>query len=379
MPDLSAYINFSVTLDYTQNKFVLNDTSTYPGGVETGITGIFDITHPDLIREDGVWATPDIIYSGASLTTALRTLRRNSTNKPQTGSYTIKYTVDHAGYTPTTLSRTFTFDYVPVTASITENFDVFTPNLNLVDATVYTKAGYTTASTVRAWSIVVGTVGTVTGSTSTLSLAISGSYYDATYVGTLASTVTYTNNTLTYLSVKDIISGAVSTKANTPPDTCSLLAYLTTIKSRLDLLIDTCQPYDTAKKNYEYASDLYFHILERLKAGSTSGVIDYVTEFLTIYFNATPPYINTNTAISPYVFCYAVAAGDITKYFVTMSVTATSFTNATFSGKSILLTASEGMVLRDTDISLAGSTITKTNSGDEFVAGTWYLFLLKEN
>lgn len=382
MADLSAYIDFTVQFDYTQNKFVLNDTSAYPGGVENDITGIFDITQPDQIREDGDWNAPDITYSGG-LTTSLRDLRRNSQNKPQKGSYTIKYTVDHPSYTPTELSRTFTVQYEPVTASITENFDVFTPQLRLTDATVYTRPSFTTSSLTRAWSVVVGTIDTVTGSTSVLDLGIGGDYYDAEYTGSVATTVVYAHTSLTYLSIKDIISGTVDTVANTPPDTCSLLAYLTTIKARMDELVNTCQPYEAAKANYEYAASLYFLILEKLKAESTSGVVDYVTEFLTIYFNTEPPYINTNTVISPYVFCYATGGGggtgDITKFFATIASSATSFTNATFSGKSILLTASEGLVLRDTDFELSGTTVSKTNSGDEFVAGTWYLFLLKAN
>lgn len=378
MADLSAYINFTVQFDYTRNKFVLNDTSAYPVGVANNITGIFDITQPDQIREDGSWSTPDIIYSGGSLTTALRNLRRNSQNKPQKGSYTIKYTVDHPSYTPTVLSRTFTVQYIPVTASVTESFDVFTPQLRLTDATVYTVASYTTSSLTRAWSVVVGTVGTVTGSTGTLNLGISGNYYDAAYTGGFATTVVYAHTSLTYLSIKDIISGTVNTTANTPPDTCSLLAYLTTIKARMDALVDSCQPYDRAKADYEYAAGLYFLILEKLKAKSTSGVIDYVEEFLTIYFNTEPPYINTNAIIPPYVFCYS-ASGNITKFFATIATSASSFSNATFSGKSLLLTASEGLVLRDTDVDLVGNTVSKTNSGDEFVAGTWYLFLLREN
>jgi len=265
----------------------------------------------------------------------------------------------------------------------TESFDVFTPQLRLTDATVYTVASYTTSSLTRAWSVVVGTVDTVTGSTATLDLGIGGNYYDAAYTGGFATTVVYAHTSLTYLSIKDIISGTVETTANTPPDTCSLLAYLTTIKARMDELVDSCQPYERAKADYEYAASLYFLILEKLKAESTSGVIDYVEEFLTIYFNTEPPYINTNAIIPPYVFCYATGggsgSGNITKFFATIATSASSFTNATFNGKSLLLTASEGLVLRDTDVDLVDDTVSKTNSGDEFVAGTWYLFLLKEN
>ena len=379
MPDLSAYINFTVRFDYTQNKFVLTDTGTYPGGVANNLIGIFDITHPDQIREDGAWATPDISWSGSALTAGLRDLRRNAQNKPQCGTYTFKYTIDHPSYTPTVLTKTVNFQYVPVTGVITKSFDVFTPQLRALDNVNYAISGYTIASTVRSWVATVGTVGTVTGATATLDLAIAGVYYDAAYNIALSTTLVYNNSNDTWVSIKDVVASTLNTQANTPPDTCSLLAYLNTIKQRADDLAASCHPYEVAKKAYEYAANLYFHILERLKAGSTTGVIDSVNEFLTIYYNAAPAYVNTNTAIIPYVFCYAVTAGDVTKFFVTMSTTAPSYTNALFSGKSILMTANEGVVLRDTDISLTGSTVSKTNVGDEFVAGTWYLFLLKES
>lgn len=383
LADLSAYINFSVRLDYTQNKILLTDTGSYPVGVDANITGKFDITHPDLIPQVGSWTTPDVVYDSGALTTSLRELRRSSTNLPQTGVYTITYTIDHPSYVPTVLTKTFNLQFVPVTGSITKNFDVFTPQLRVTDAAVYTVGNFTTTSIARSWVAQVGTVDTLMGSLATLDLAVSGNYYDAAYVITLGTTVIYTHETYDWLSVKWLVSSSLSASAYTPPTTCELLAYLDTLKARLDYLIGTCQPYDAAKKTYEYAANLYFHIIERLKAETTTGVIDYVTEFLTIYYNAIPNTATFNIPILPYVFCYATGgsgSGDvITKLYATMSVSSASYTNAVLNGKSILMVASEGLVLRDTDFDLVGDTVSKTNSGDEFVSGTWYLFLLKTN
>lgn len=382
MPDLSAYINFAVQLDYTQNKFVLTDNSTYPVGVAAGITGIFSIQQPDMINEEGDWNNPDIEWNGSALPDALRDLRRNSQNKPQKGSYTITYQVDHPDYTPTTLSRTFTLDYTPVTGEITEDFDVFTPDLSVSDEVVYTRPNFTTASITRSWNATVGTVGTVTGTGATLDLAIASYYYDAAYTITLASTVVYNSTAYSFMSVKDVVNSTLSTTANTPPDTCSLLAYLTTIKTRLDELVNTCQPYEQAKANYEYAADLYFHILERLKAGSTSGVIDYVKEFLTIYYNAVPTYVNTNTAILPYTFCYSVSGGgttdNLTKLHVVLSSNSSTYSSPEFTNSLILMMIKEGLVQKDTDFSLSSDTVSYTN-GDTFEAGKWITWLLRKS
>lgn len=304
MADLSAYINFSVRLDYTQNKILLTDTGTYLAGVDVNLVGKFDITHPDLIPEVGSWTLPDVTYVSGALTTSLRDLRRSSTNLPQTGNYTITYTIDHPDYTPTVLSRTFNFQYVPVAAVVTEGFDVFTPLLELVDETVYTVANFNSPTITRAWSVVAGTLGTVTGSTSTLDLAVSGDYYDATYVGTLLTTLIYQHSTLSYLSVKDSVGYSVDTSANTPPDTCSLLAFVNALKERADLLANTCQPYTEARATWQYATSLYMLILQNLLASTTDNVTDYVDELLVLYYNAVPNYTNTNTIIPPYTFCY---------------------------------------------------------------------------
>jgi hypothetical protein len=380
LADLSAYINFSVRLDYTQNKILLTDTSTYHVGVDVNITGKFDITHPDLIPEVGSWTLPDVTYVSGALTTSLRELRRSSANLPQTGVYTITYTIDHPSYVPTVLTKTFNLQFAPVTGSITKNFDVFTPALTVSDTAVYTVANFTTTSTTRSWVATVGTVDTLMGSSSTLDLAVSGNYYDAAYVITLGTTLIYTHTTDTWLSVKWLVSASLNASANTPPDTCEMLAYLNTLKARLDLLIGACQPYDTAKKTYEYAADLYFHILERLKAGTTIGVIDYVNEFLVLYYNAIPATINTNSIIPPYTFCYATGGSGsggstVIKVFALMNSTVTDYTNPNFSDGTLLLAASEGFIIKDTFLSLSGSTVSFTN-GDQFEDTKWYVFLI---
>lgn len=311
--DLSAYIDFTVQLDYTQNKVVLTDTSTYPVGISVGIKGIFNVTHPDLITDDGNWNSPDTL--GTRLTNPfvdLKELRRNSSNKPQCGSYTVTYTIDHASYTPTTLTKTFYLQYEPVTGEITENFDVFTPELSVSDNVVYTRSNFSTTSITRSWEAVVGTVDTVTGTAATLDLSIGGNYYDASYDISLDVVVNYQSTTYSYLSIKDSINTVLETQANTPPTTCELLSYLNVIKGRQDALDGYCQSWETSKTNFEYGMNLYMLILHNLLAGNHDSITTYVDEFLRLYYNAAPTYINTNTIIPAYTFCYP--AGEVGIY-----------------------------------------------------------------
>jgi hypothetical protein len=139
LPDLSAYLNCNIQLNYRTNKLVLHDSSNYPAGVNTGITGIVTITQPDTITRTGSYSTPDVIYSGGVLTDASIDLRLQADGYPQQGTYTVVYQVDHPSYTPTTLTRIFVLSYKGASPIITQLFDVFTPSLKVQDTTDYSK------------------------------------------------------------------------------------------------------------------------------------------------------------------------------------------------------------------------------------------------
>jgi hypothetical protein len=70
-------------------------------------------------------------------------------------------------------------------------------------------------------------------------------------------------------------------------------------------------------------------------------------------------------------------SNDIIKVYVTMTTLSSStYSNALFTGKELLVTTREGFVLKDTDLALVGDTISYLN-GDTFDPGVWYTFVLK--
>lgn len=360
MADLSAYISFLVELDI-RNKSLpvikLTDNSAYPVGVAAGVSGIFEITQPDGGVYSGSWSTPDIVYSAGILQPASISLRLATNNKLQPGNYTIKYTVDHAGYTPTTLTRTFTVSYSAPVISIEKSFDVFTPVISVADSTVYTTSGFTVGSVTRAWSVNVGTTGTLTGTGSSLQLDFSGDYYDALYDITLTSTFLCASNSYNFLSIRDSYVTHETEDAYAPPSGTQLLTYLKELKSRLDALINTCQRYDKAKQDYEYAVVLYTHLKNRVCSGDTVNVYTYVQEILDIlHYHNSISQVHSNTAIDPYNFtqlCGTGSGGTIEyhKYIVDGSETleTTPFNHITFVipelvGKTMLQFSLDGII-----------------------------------
>lgn len=299
MADLSAHIDFSVELDFITNQIKLTDPNNYPTGVDADLIGIFTITQPDGVTIAGEWTSPEIYYSTGALVQASRTLRLTGTNKPQEGTYIIKYEVDHPDYVPTVLTKTFELSYPKPTGEVTESFDVFTPELLLTDASNYAVTGFAAPTITRAWDIDAGTVGTVTGSSSSLDLAISGNYYDAVYTGQLLTSVLYQHQTYAYLTLRDRHTFNISTAANTPPSISGLLTYLKAIKARLDASI-SCSQSAILKGEYEYAFVLYRHIRDRACAGDTLNLDDYIKEFLNIYYQRRYTYVNTNAIIPAY-------------------------------------------------------------------------------
>ena len=305
MPDLSAYISFEIEMDIRNKnvpEWLLTDNGTYPPGVDAGITGIFEITQPDGGVYTGSWTSPDIIYSGGALQPASIALRLTSTgNVIQPGNYIIKYTIDHASYSPTILTKNFTVAYTAPTAVLTESFDVFVPELSISDDTVYNPSGYTTFVDARDWEAVIGTVGVKNGTAQVLDLSYLGDYYDASYVITLIADFHCDINSGEAFTVRDRITTIVDTDAWTPPDADTLLGYLKTLKTNLDALINSCQRYDRAKADYEYALVLYTHIKARVCSGDTVGVYTYIQEILDILHNhASIPTVHTEAIIPAY-------------------------------------------------------------------------------
>lgn len=358
--DLSSYINFNVELDIRNRvsaRWILTDNGTYPFGVAAGITGIFKIIQPDGGVYNGSWASPDVVYASGALQPASIILRLATGLTVQPGTYIIVYTIDHASYSPTTLTKTFTITYTSPVPVLTPSIDVFVPIIGITDETVYTASGYTIGSLTRAWSVVVGTVGTVTGTSATQDVGISGNYYDAAYAATLVANFVGLSTTYSYLTIRDRLTTIDDFDAWTPPNSITLRGYLTTLKARLDALVNTDEPYDDAKKDYEYAYVLYMHIKVRVCSGDTVGVWTYIQEILDIlHYHTVIPNTHTNAAIAGYDYgalCSTTGTGGIQSLYYIADGTETqeSFPSVYFHwlipsliGKTILLASVDGLV-----------------------------------
>ena len=378
--DLSSYISFLVQADITDVSapvFKLTDNSVYPVGVVP--TGIFTITQPDGITRTGTFTNPDI--SGGVLTTSIA-LRLTSANLLQQGEYTIKYEVAADGYVPTILSRSFIVSYTQATLNLVPLFDVFTPALEYEDHTVY-NAGNFTQTLVRSWSAVIGTVGTITGTDSaSFDLKYGASYYDALYTINFTASLTYQSSTYSFLSIKDFLSKQVSVDVYTPKSSAQLLTGLTALKTALDALINSCQKYDNAKEDYEYAYILYTHAMKRICAGDKVGVYTYINEITSIINNNVKPILtHTNAPISPYVYdcgsspaptvpyVLEVVAGSAEAIAAGITVGATTFTNTQLANKYIKVWRGNGYI-PGIDPLNGGEFYTKTYLSDTITFST---------
>lgn len=301
MPTISN-LSFSVRFNLTGTPtLVLTDTTTTP---PAGLVGIFAITQPDGYTRTGNIATPDISAAGGSFSIALRL---NSSGGLQSGTYRIVYTGNAPSYLSTDFTREFVFDYQAPALVLTEDFDVFTPDLKYIDSTNYSKSGYTNGAVTRAWTAVSTPTGTITGSSATFDMAFGGDYYDANYVVTLTSSLLYTNTTYNWLTIQETVAKSVNTYAETPPDVATIVGDISDLKLALDQAINSCQTYDNLKADFEYAQTLFLHIMDKFKVGDMDNVYSDLKDLLKVLNNyQIPAYTPTNLPIPPY---------DITPFF----------------------------------------------------------------
>lgn len=311
MANLNAYINFSVALDKSDpdNPVIkITDTGTYPSPIDLYLEGIISITQPDGISIDGDFADPDIYSSGGELVQAEKELRLSDDDTLQNGVYSITYTINVTGYDTTQLTKTFTLDYTAPSLVITNLIDVFTPSIQCVDATIYTQSGFTTTSTVRAWSAdisyVVSSVQTVTSTQLLFDMDYNDEYYDAHYAIDLSVTVTYTmTGSYTWVSIIDLLEGEAQIDAYTPPTLAELAESLNTMYSEIQAGT-WCGCNCGCDPDYEAwtrAESLYQNIVVNGQNGDTTGLETKVDQLLKI-FNCSGVLNrdHTNDVIPPY-------------------------------------------------------------------------------
>ncbi len=295
MPMISN-MSFGVKFDLDGiPTLVLTDTTTSP---PAGFVGIFAITQPDGYTRTGNISTPDIPSAGSSFSYVL-TL--DSTGQVQRGSYTIVFTGAAPGYLSTDFTRTFQFQYLPVTLDLTEEFDVFTPKLEYIDSTIYQVANYNNTSVTRAWTAVSTPTGTVTGNTSTFDIKYQNKYWDAYYTITLSSSTVYTHQVYLWLTVEETITKSVSTYAETPKTLLQIITLISALKTKLDLAVDTVSDLEQIREDFEYAQTLLMHIVDKLKVSNLANIDRDLKDLLALLHNyQIPTYVPTNLPIPPY-------------------------------------------------------------------------------
>jgi hypothetical protein len=310
MADLSQYISIATVLDKSGGSPVwrIIDNSNYPSGVAQTIAGILTITQPDGITiSNSNFGSPNIYWSGSALVPANLELRLDNANSFQRGGsgYIVVYTVQATGYTNTVLTKTFTLQYTPPPLVVTNNFDIFTPDLSVQDSTNYTQSTLTYISTVRAWTAAIisvnGVTQNITGSGQALDCNYLGNYYDSIYNIGLTVYPQWTIIGSSFVTIIDNLATAITFYAQIPPTLAALLASLTTLKSQVDAAICDCITYQSLLASYNLASNIYSQLIYRGQSGSLAGLATYVYQLEKIFNNnVNPSYVNTNTQIPAY-------------------------------------------------------------------------------
>lgn len=321
MPDLSAYINFSVVLDNSGGGgpiVRIIDTSAYPTGVAQQIAGILSIAQPDGISDtNSNFAAPNIFWNSGALVQATRPLRLAQNGRFQNGGYSITYTVRCPGYTDTALTKTFILNYTAPVPVLSPAFDNFTPSLSVNDATNWQVANLSLSTVSDTWSALIrsvsGTNQSVTGAGSNFNLAYLGSYYDASYDVTLTSIVTWEiPGASPWVTIVDkFVPPPQTFQSEIPPTLAQLLVSLTVLKSQLDVAQNNPN-YMLLQLTYTYAVSLYTHLIDRGQASELAGLSDYVWQLQKIFNNGqTPTYVNTNGIIPAYSWSSGGGGGSV--------------------------------------------------------------------
>jgi hypothetical protein len=295
MPTI-ANMSFNVKFDLDGiPTLVLTDTTGTP---PAGLVGIFEIIQPDGYIRSGDINSPDITVAGGSFS---YTLMLDSEGQVQRGGYTIKYTAAAPGYLSTDFTRTFQFQYLPVTLNMVEQFDVFTPKLEYIDSTNYQVSNYNHTTVTRLWTAVSVPTGTLTSTASTFDIKYNNKYWDAYYTISLSASSVYTHQVYSWLTVEETITKSINTYAETPPQVDDIIDLIVILKNTLENQVDTVSEFNQTREDFEYAQSLFTHILDRIKVANLTSIYRDLKDLIALLHNyQIPTYIPTNQEIGPY-------------------------------------------------------------------------------
>jgi len=300
MANLGSYIDFDVRFDLSGDNpvVILTDTGAYPGGVPAVIKGNFSITEPDTgTVENTDYNNPDVSFEDGALTAFNYSPRQACDGGVQNGTWTISYTIEADGYDNTSIKKSFYLNFKAPEIDVAPDFDVFTPSLKFRDSTEYTVSGFS-ADISRQWSVKADDGGfTVTSTNQDIDLKYNNKYYDSAYAAVLNATVTYTQNTYSWLSVKVKLTGNALAYASTPPACSTMMNQLETFATEIE-----CSCGDVASdKSYVVASTMLRVINKALADANYVGLYDNVVRYEKLVLGSYT-YTNTGGVISAYVY-----------------------------------------------------------------------------
>ncbi len=281
MPSLNSEISFDVRFLFTGAPSIrLTADTTLTPEQQEDLKIYFAVTQPDGIAESGDFDDPDIEWDGSALNTFTKVLRLGSDQLYQKGVYAITMFAQHPDFTDGAFTRSFTFNYKPITQVIREDLDVFTPMLRYVDRSVYTKASFSILSQTSSWTGTT-TAGALTpSSTPVFDLEIDGEYYDASYDIEYTKNVIYEDATNAWLTVEQGFTYEKTGKAYLPQSTTTLLTYLDQLKAGASTC--GCSDFNSL---YQRAAALYTHIRDKVCARSVFSLKSYFDEFYRLTHN----------------------------------------------------------------------------------------------
>ena len=288
-------ISFTVRFDLTGvPTLVLTDTSTIPSG---GV-GIFNITTPDGYTRYGNFSSPDITASGQSFSIPLFL---SSTGSIQNGEYNVEYQIKTLDDVVSDFTRNWQMAYEVPVVTLREDFDVFTPRLRYYDDTVYQVSNFNNGAVTRSWAWSSVPSGNQSGSGASIQLQYNSAYYDAYYTVSLTSSVLYTHQVYTWLTVNETVSKTVNTYAATPPTLLQLVTLISALKTELDRRVDEVLDLQNTKNDFEYSEGLFMHIIDKIRVQNLSSIYRDLKDLIAVLHNyQIPQYIPLNIPIQPY-------------------------------------------------------------------------------
>lgn len=278
-------------------------------GVATTIAGILSVTQPDNITVANTnFASPDIYWNSGALVPANLELRLDNSNTFQRGGsgYYITYTVRAPGYSDTVLTKVFPLTYTPPSIVISNNFDIFTPQLTVQDDTGYTQTPLDFIAATRSWAAniitVSGTTQAISGTGQVFDLNYLGSYYDSQYNITLTVLPQWRlQGSYNFVTLIDDLVDSVTLYAQIPPTLSALQTSLAVLKTQLDAAVCDCNTYMILFDRYNLASSIYSQLVARGQSGSLAGLNTYIYQLEKIFNNnVNPTYVNTDAVIPAY-------------------------------------------------------------------------------